>query len=134
MKIRFLSLFLTIALIGVASAQAENPSDDSTLNAAGQTRPPTSVSMQDKIKFMKTRKQVLSNNPDLKAEQDSLAKQRQGIKDASPEDRKAFLQNWMAHQKKMKAAMLQVDPSLGPVFDQIEQQMKQKLEQRNGGN
>ena len=82
---------------------------------------------------MKAREQVLANNPDLKAEQEGLTKKREALKaqgdSASPEERQALFESYMSHQKKMKVAMLKVDPSLGPVFAQIDQQMKEKFQQ-----
>jgi membrane-bound lytic murein transglycosylase len=130
---------LMFQLLIAGNAVAQDQSSD-TSQAGGQTQqqgPLASLSTQDKMKYLKARQQVLANNPDLKAEQEDITKQRQGIQNASPDDKKAFLQNFMAFQKKMKEAMLQVDPSLGPVFDQIDQEMKQKFQQRAaqaGGN
>jgi hypothetical protein len=86
------------------------------------------------MKLIQARKQVLANNPDLKTEQENLAQQRQALKSqgsgASQVDRKALFQSRMAHEKKMRDAMLQVDPSLSSVFDQIDQALKQKIQQR----
>jgi len=89
------------------------------------------------MKLLKARREVLANNPDLKAEQEGLAKQREELKDGSDDDKKILFQNLMAHEKKMRAAMLQVDPTLQPIFDQIDQAMKEKFQQRAasaGGN
>ncbi len=86
------------------------------------------------MKLMKVRQQVLADNPDLKAEQDAIKQQAQSLKggDASPQDKADFMQKLQAHQEKMKAAMLKVDPTLGPVIDQAEAEMKQKFQQRAG--
>lgn len=123
MKFQLPALFLGLILL---ASTLPSPADSS--DAAKEAL--ASVSAQDKIKFIKARKQVLASHPDLQAEQDQISKQKNGLKNASPEDKKAFLQTLMAHQKKMKEEMLKVDPSLAPVFDQIQQQMKQKMEQR----
>jgi hypothetical protein len=123
---------LLFAGTGNAVAQ-DQPSDSQQADGQAQQQGPlSSLSADDKMKYLKARREVLANNPDLKSEQEDLAKQRQGIKDASPDDQKAFRQNFMAFQKKLKDAMLQVDPSLGPVFDQIEQAIKQKFQQAGG--
>ena len=100
------------------------------------------LSPQDKMKLLKARKEVLAANPDLQAEQQDLMKQREALKDnadATPEDKMELFQSFTAHEKKMQAAMLKVDPTLAPVFAQIDQQMKQKMAQRaasagGGGN
>ena len=102
----------------------------------------SSLSPGDKAKLLKARQEVLAANPDLKAEQEDLMKQREAMKndpDATPEERTAFFQSFVAHDQKMKAAMLKVDPTLAPVFAQLDQEMKQKMAQRaaaagGGGN
>jgi hypothetical protein len=130
-------LMFRLLFAGTGNAVAQDQPSDSQ-PADGQTQqqqqqgPLSSLSAEDKMKYLKARRQVLANNPDLKSEQEALAQRRQGIKNASPDDQKAFRQDFMAFQKKMKDAMLQVDPSLGPVFDQIEQAMKQKFQQAGG--
>jgi len=93
------------------------------------------------MRLLKARQQVLDSNPDLKAEGDALKKQGQALKggDATPEDKMDFLQSMQAHQQKMKAAMLKIDPTLGPIIDQAEADMKQKMQARaaqggGGGN
>jgi septation ring formation regulator EzrA len=131
---------LTLRLIFAGTANADDDSDINAITTTGkpgmQSQALSSLSVQDKMKFMKARRQVFASNPDLKAEQDSLNKQREALKDkgssASMEDKKALLQNFMEHQKKMKTAMLQVDSSLGPVFDKIEAEMKKKIAEKAG--
>ncbi len=88
------------------------------------------------MKLMKVRKQVLDSNPDLQAEQDAIKQQGQTLRsgDATPQDKAAFMQKLQAHQEKMKAAMLKVDPTLGPIIDQAEAEMKQRMQQRAAGN
>ena len=127
-------LMFRLLFAGMGNAVAQDQSSDNSQSdtPAQQQGPLASLSAEDKAKYLKARRQVLADNPDLKAEQEEIAQQRQGIKDASPDDRKAFLQKALAFEKKMKEAMLQVDPSLGPVFDQLQQQMKEKIQQRAG--
>lgn len=89
---------------------------------------------------MKARQEVLAQNPDLQTEQDNLKKERQDLKnnsDASPEDKMQLLQDFQAHEKKMQAAMIKLDPSLKPILDKLDAQMKEKFQQRAaqaGGN
>jgi len=92
----------------------------------------TPLTPEDKAKLLKVRQQVLDSNPDLKAEQDNLKKQGQALKggSATPEDKAAFMQSRADHQAKMKAAMLKIDPTLGPVIDQAAAEMNQKMAAR----
>jgi hypothetical protein len=94
------------------------------------------LTFQDKMKLMKTRNEVFANNPDLKAEADSLKQQGQTIKggNATPEQKMSFAQSMKEHQDKMKAAMLKIDPTLGPLIDQADAEMKQKMAARAAGN
>lgn len=141
LKLRMVTWILMFRLLfaGMGNAVAQDQSsDNSQADSPTQGQGPlASLSAEDKAKFIKARQHVLADNPDLEAEQEDIAQQRQGIKDASPDDRKAFFQKALAHEKKMKDAMLQVDPSLAPVFDQLEQQRKEKMQQhagQGGGN
>src|ERR1700761_2545723 len=106
MKLQSTLLCLMLVTLATPIVRAQDQSTDNSSTTGGQNRPLASVSMQDKLKFLKARRQVLADHPDLKSEQDALTQQREGLKDASSEDRHAFFQNWMAHQKKMKEAML----------------------------
>lgn len=98
----------------------------------------SSLSFQDKMKFKRARDEAFSQNPQLKAEQNSLNQERESLQNgATTEQKKAYFKDLVAHQKKMKAAMLQVDPSLAPIFDQIDQAVKEEVKQRvaaAGGN
>jgi len=123
---------LILALLCASPAFAQDDSGGGSRSAIF-----SSLSKEDKMKLLKARREVLANNPDLKAEQEGLAKQREELKDGSDDDKKILFQNLMAHEKKMRAAMLQVDPTLQPIFDQIDQAMKEKFQQRAasaGGN
>jgi cell pole-organizing protein PopZ len=53
--------------------------------------------------------------------------------DATADDRKTLFQNFMAHSQKMDAAMRQQDPSIGPVLDEINAQLQQRIQQKTGG-
>ncbi len=133
---------LTLRLLFAGTANADDDSDINAITTTGQpsqqSQALSSLTMQEKMEFIKARRQVFASNPDLKAEQDGLNKQREALKSqgssASTKDKKALLQGFMDHQKKMKTAMLQVDPSLGPIFDKIEAEMKQKIAQKAGNN
>jgi hypothetical protein len=89
------------------------------------------LSPEDRLHFMKVRREVITNNPDLKTEQESLVQERKYVKDkgsdATADDRKTLRNNFLAHSEKVQAAMLKVDPSVGPILDQIDARMKDRL-------
>jgi hypothetical protein len=137
---------VTILVLGFSSREAlaqSAPNSGSTGASAGagqRSGPLSSLSPEDKAKLMKARQEVLAQNPDLQTEQDNLKKERQDLKnnsDASPEDKMQLLQDFQAHEKKMQAAMIKLDPSLKPILDKLDAQMKEKFQQRAaqaGGN
>jgi hypothetical protein len=104
--------------------------------AASSSSASSSVSPADKVKYMKVRQQALDANPDLKTEQDALKQQGQALKggSATADDKAAFMEKLKDHQEKMKAAMLKIDPTMGPLIDQVTAEMKQKFQQRAAGN
>lgn len=129
MKIYFLS-FATILCLSVALFPLYAQSGD------GGGRRLGFLSADDRAHFLKVREQVLSSNPDLKSEQESLDKEKQFVKgkgaDASADDRKTLRENMQAHHEKMRAAMIQADPSISPVLDQIDAKMKERFQQHAG--
>jgi hypothetical protein len=94
------------------------------------------LSADDRVHLMKVRKQVLESQPDLKTEQESLEKEWKFVKgkgtDATPEDKETLRNNFQAHNEKMNAAMLQADPSIAPVLDQVKAHRQAQLEQHAG--
>jgi len=107
------------------------PAEDST-NQAPQMRMLAFLSPADRDKFTAARTKALDDNPDLKAEDAIMMKQRPGP-DASPEDHQAYREKWMAHQQKLRQIMLKDDPSLAAIFDQIDKHMSQMRAQQQGG-
>jgi hypothetical protein len=94
------------------------------------------LSADDRAHFLKVRQQVLDSNADLKAEQDSLDQERKFVKDkgadATADDKKTLFQNMIAHGKKMQGAMRAADPTIGPVLDQIDAKMKERMQSLQG--
>lgn len=131
-QLSFSALLFTLSQITLLPAQGQDQS------GSGQGSRLSFLSSDERSELMRARKTILANNPDLKAEQEDLRKQAQALKSgdgsANPDDKKALMQNFLAHEKKMKAAMLQVDPNLAPVFDKIDAAMKQKMQDRAGQN
>jgi hypothetical protein len=89
------------------------------------------LSAEDRLHFMKVRREVMARNPDLKTEQESLVQERKYVKDkgtdATADDRKTLRNNFLAHSEKVQAAMLKADPSVSPILDQINARIKDRL-------
>jgi hypothetical protein len=85
------------------------------------------LSADDRVHLMKVRKQVLESQPDLKTEQESLEKEWKFVK-----GKETLRNNFQAHNEKMNAAMLQADPSIAPVLDQVKAHRQAQLEQHAG--
>lgn len=97
------------------------------------------LSAQDRIHFLRVRKQVLESQPDLKTEQQSLERERKYVHDkgadATAEDKSTLRENFLAHNEKMQAAMEQADPSVSPILDQIKAHWTARFQDKaSGGN
>ena len=91
------------------------------------------LSSADRDKAMKAHMKALEDNPNLKAEDMALMKQRPGP-DASQEDRRAYREKWMTHEQKIRQAMLKEDSSLGSIFEQIDKHMSQMRAQHENSS
>ena len=134
----FLPILAASLLLGFNSTPVHAQSDDGTATAgAGAGSRLSFLTREEKIHLYKVRKAVLASNPDLKAEQDSLTKEREYVKNkgaaATDDDKKTLFQNFMAHTQKMDAAMRQQDPSIGPVLDEIKAKIQARIQEKNGG-
>jgi hypothetical protein len=94
------------------------------------------LSEDDRSHLIRVHEQVLAANPDLKTEQDSLKTQWQDLKSkgdsATPEDRSALRDSMTSHMKKMDAAMLKADPTVGPILEKIKAHMKERFHDHAG--
>jgi hypothetical protein len=95
------------------------------------------LSAADRMHFLKVRRQVLESNPALKSEQESLTKEREFVKNkgtaATEDDRKTLIQNFVAHSKSMRDAMVAADPTVAPILDQVDAKMKERFKDRMAG-
>ena len=96
------------------------------------------LSAEDRQHLMRVRQQVLVANPDLKTEGESLMKEREYVKnkgtDATADDKQTLRNNFLAHSEKMEAAMVKVDPTVQPILEQVKAHMKERYEQKSGGD
>ena len=111
-------------ILGGHAAQAQ-----STPEPAAQPSPASNafaLTPDEKQRVAKLREQALAANPDLKTEHDVLTQEGQTYKGGkgTPEQRAAFMQKILEHQKKMDAAMLKIDPSAGPLLDKLDAELK----------
>jgi len=131
-----LAVLCALLLLKFGNLPAQNSDTQNQGSKDPQTRMLAFLSPADREKFIAARKKALDENPDLKAEDDALMKERPGP-DASKEDRQAYREKWMTHQQKLRQVMLKDDPSLASIFDEIDKhrsQMRAQQQDSNGGN
>jgi len=134
MKIR--NILLTAILAGVSAFSGMAFAQDA--GGTGGRGHLGFLSAEDRQHLMRVRQQVLNDNPDLKTEQESLMKEREYVKnkgtDATADDKQTLRNNFLAHSEKMEAAMVKVDPTVQPILEQVKAHMKERYEQKSGGD
>jgi len=104
----------------------------------------TSASAQQAVSFLtpaqqeqyaKARAQALTDNPTLKSEGEDLMKQGQTVMaSGTAAGKQAFMEQMNSHRQKLRAAMLKVDPTLEPIFAEIDKHISEiKAKQQAGG-
>jgi hypothetical protein len=86
----------------------------------------------DRNKYLDAKSKALVDNPDLKTDRDALITQRPA-RGASQDDRQAYMEKAKDYQEKLRDAMLKEDPTLQPIFDEIDKHMADLKEQRQKG-
>jgi hypothetical protein len=124
LSLRVILLALVAGLVGLCPSQA-----GSTTNmAAGTQLPSPRLDNDEMVQLQKAREQVLNANPDLKVEEEKLKALHESAQSqnppATPEQRNAAFAEWKAYQKTMRAAMLKIDPTLGPIFAKLDESRK----------
>jgi hypothetical protein len=119
-----LALVLTLTSLGSGDVRAA----DST-NAAPNAKPPVSILDNDEMQQLKkAREKVLAANPDLKTEEEKLKALHDSAQSQNPPptaaQRNAMFAEWKTYQKKVRAAMLKVDPTLAPIFAKLDSARK----------
>ncbi len=120
----------------VVLAQDEAPAGGQ--GGAGFRRPELNfLTPAEKQEFLKDREAVMSANPDLKKQAEDLRAEGKALRDntnATPEDKKAFVEKLRAQNEAVDKAMLQQDPNIQPVLDKIAQHRKDFRENHQGEN
>lgn len=124
---RAILLALFVGFAGMSSSPVQA---SATTNAAASAQQPPSSRLDndEMVQLQKAREQVLNANPDLKVEEEKLKALHESAQTqnppATPEQRNAAFAEWKAYQKKMRAAMLKVDSTLGPIFAKLDESRK----------
>jgi uncharacterized protein YkwD len=85
------------------------------------------------LQYAKAHQKALENNPGLKSEGEDLIQQARALTPNSPgADKQAVLEKMNSHRQKLRAAMLKEDPTLSPVFKEIDQHISQMRAQNSG--
>ena len=109
-------MLLGLLLLGGAPLNAQVAT-----NAPGSTqRPPPLLDHDEMTQLNKAREKVFAANPDLKAESEKLKAMHESNPSPTADQRDAAFIEWTAFRKKMRAALLQVDPTLKPVLAKID--------------
>ena len=119
----FARVILPVLALGVTALQSAFA--DAATNAPANPAPPASaIDNDDMTRLVKVREQVLATHPDLKAEEEKLKTMHDAAKSQNPpptaEQKSAAIAEWKAYQKKMRAAMLEIDPTLSPIFAKLD--------------
>jgi hypothetical protein len=138
MKLSFLFLAVVLALTAAPVCSVRAQADDQAgAGAGGGGGRLAFLSPADRMHLLKVRRQVLESNPALKTEQESLKQEREFVKNkgtaATPDDKKMLMQNFIAHSKNMRDAMVAVDPTIAPVLDQVDAKMKERFQKQASG-
>jgi hypothetical protein len=133
MKTIFLWASLGTLLLGTPLLHAQ---DSVTSAEQRENRMLAFLSGEDRNKYLDAKAKTLADNPDLKTEQDELIR-KHPAPNASKDDRQAFMEKWKDYSQKLREAMLKADPTVQPIFDEIDKHMADLREQRqksaNGG-
>ena len=116
-RISLLCALLAPLLVGLTGAAPTDAPD-------GPQLPPPILDNDEMMQLVKARQQVLTANPDLLAEEKKLKALHEAAQKSNPpptaEQRNADFAEWKQYQKTMRAAMLKVDPTLGPIFAKLD--------------
>jgi carboxylesterase type B len=110
------AIFLTAMVTSAGNLSAQ------TNSTTAATPPKPKLDNDEMVHLQQVRAEVLTQNPDLKTEEDKLKAMHDSAAAASetPDQRSAAFAEWKAYREKMRAAMLKIDPTLAPVFAKLD--------------
>ena len=123
MKFSFLSRAALAALVLGGAMTAMCPAQTTTnTSPVAPKLPPAVLDNDEAAQLQKARQQALKDNPSLQAEETKLKKAHadmvQGT--ATPDQKAAMLAEWKTYRTQIRAAMLKIDPTLGPIFAKLD--------------
>ena len=117
---------LALGLLATTASLA--PAVDATNASAPMPLPKSMLDNDDMTKLKTVRAQVLAAHPEIKAEEEKLtslhASAQTQTPPPTPEQKNAMFAEWKAYQKTMRAEMLKIDPTLGPIFIKLDEARK----------
>jgi hypothetical protein len=121
-SLKLVILPVVIGFFGVAPVLAQAPAATQAPESA--PLPPPMLDNDEMVQLHKAREQVLAANPDVKAEEKKFKALHDAVQNQVPpptaDQRNAMFAEWKAYQKTMRAAMLKIDPTLGPIFAKLD--------------
>ncbi len=76
--------------------------------------------------YASARAKALAAHPEIKIEGQSLMQQGKDVMaNGTMADKQAFMEKMNSHRQKLRAAMLQVDPTLEPIFAKIDKHISE---------
>lgn len=84
------------------------------------------LSQEERDKLKTVRDQVIDSHEELRAEGEKLKEEREAIRakgreNITPQDWQGMMQKTIAYEQKVRAAAIQLDPSVEPVYKKIEE-------------
>lgn len=132
----FCAALATCLLGALSTVSAQTPPPGTPEPPAGEKKHGDKrmgfLTEDEKAELKKAHDAALASDPTLKAEGDDLMKQREAMKDATPDQRKALMEKAKAHEQKLHEAMLKTDPAVGPILDKMAARRKEMMEKRGG--
>ena len=117
-----ITLFLLLAS-GPLFLQAQT---NATPQSARENRMISFLTPAEQDQYANARAKALADNPDLKAEGEDMIKQGEAVMaDGTAADKQAFIEKMNSHRQKLRQAMLKEDPTLEPVFTQIDKHISE---------
>ncbi len=121
-------ILVTVLLLSVpALLRAQTNAGPSNASAAAAERQAVSILTPDQLaEYAKARAKALADDPALNAENDTLKQQFADVMThGTPAQKQAITEKVDAHRQKLRQAMLKEDPSMGPIFAQIDKSISE---------
>ncbi len=121
-------LVLAVASLAMSPLQAQN-STPSAESSEGHHAFNKILTPAERQQLETAKKAVLEANPDLKKQAEDLRAERKTLRadgNATPDQKQALMEKWMAFEESLRAPELKQDPTLQPIFDKIDAAMKAK--------